>query len=96
MYKVVQIWPGLVRLVYTQISPGHIWTTLYLTEHPSVLAFTNILYSVLLLLIPKFANECAIEVYIRSMPGVTKWKLCKVMCCTLYCECSEKIQLCVF
>jgi hypothetical protein len=29
IYKVVQIWPGLVRLVYTQISPGHIWTTLY-------------------------------------------------------------------
>jgi hypothetical protein len=28
--KVVQIWPGLVRLVYTQISPGHIWTTFYL------------------------------------------------------------------
>jgi hypothetical protein len=27
-YKVVQIWPGLVRLVYTQISPGHIWITL--------------------------------------------------------------------
>jgi hypothetical protein len=27
-YKVVQIWPGQVRLVYTQISPGHIWTTL--------------------------------------------------------------------
>jgi len=31
-YKVVQIWPGLMRLVYTQISPGHIWTTLYLWE----------------------------------------------------------------
>jgi hypothetical protein len=31
IYKVVQIWPGLVRLVYTQISPGHIWTTLYIT-----------------------------------------------------------------
>jgi hypothetical protein len=29
LYKVVQIWPGLVRLVYTQISSGHIWTTLY-------------------------------------------------------------------
>jgi len=28
-YKVVQIWPGLMRLVYTQISPGHIWTTFY-------------------------------------------------------------------
>ena len=31
-YKVVQIWPGLVRLVYTQISPGHIWTTLYVLQ----------------------------------------------------------------
>jgi hypothetical protein len=30
IYKVVQIWPGLVGLVYTQISPGHIWITLYL------------------------------------------------------------------
>jgi len=29
-YKVVQIWPGLIRLVYTQISPAHIWTTLYI------------------------------------------------------------------
>ena len=29
LYKVVQIWPGLFTLVYTQISPGHIWTTLY-------------------------------------------------------------------
>ena len=29
MYKVVQIWPGLRRLVYTQIIPDHIWTTLY-------------------------------------------------------------------
>ena len=28
-YKVVQIWPGLFTLVYTQISPGHIWITLY-------------------------------------------------------------------
>ena len=30
IYKVVQIWPGLVPLVYTQISPGHIWTTFYI------------------------------------------------------------------
>ena len=29
-YKVVQIWPGLFTHVYIQISPGHIWTTLYL------------------------------------------------------------------
>ena len=29
LYKVVQIWPGLFTLVYIQISPGHIWTTLY-------------------------------------------------------------------
>jgi hypothetical protein len=29
LYKMVQIWPGLFTLVYTQISPGHIWTTLY-------------------------------------------------------------------
>ena len=28
IYKVVQIWPGLFTLVYIQISPGHIWTTL--------------------------------------------------------------------
>jgi len=31
MYRVVQIWPGHLRLVYTEISPGHIWTTLYIT-----------------------------------------------------------------
>jgi hypothetical protein len=35
MNKVVQIWPGQVRLVYTQISPGHIWTTLYIHTHVS-------------------------------------------------------------
>ena len=29
IYNVVQIWPGHMRLVYTEISPGHIWTTLY-------------------------------------------------------------------
>jgi len=29
-YKLVQIWPGHMRLVYTEISPGHIWTTLYI------------------------------------------------------------------
>jgi len=28
--KVVQIWPGHMRLVYTEISPVHIWTTLYI------------------------------------------------------------------
>jgi len=28
-YKVVQTWPGHMRLVYTEISPGQIWTTLY-------------------------------------------------------------------
>ena len=27
-YKVVQIWPELFTPVYTQISHGHIWTTL--------------------------------------------------------------------
>ena len=32
-YKVVQIWPGLFTFVYTQISPGHIWTTLYFHHH---------------------------------------------------------------
>ena len=32
LYKVVQIWPGLIYIVYTQISPGHIWTTLYIVQ----------------------------------------------------------------
>ena len=32
IYKVVQIWLGHMRLVYTQISPGHIWTTLYISD----------------------------------------------------------------
>ena len=38
MYKVVQMWPGHMRLVCTQISPSHIWTTLYLW---TVLGFVN-------------------------------------------------------
>ena len=29
-YKVVQIWPGLFVCKSGDISPGHIWTTLYL------------------------------------------------------------------
>jgi len=29
MYKVVQIWPGLFVCKSGDISPGHIWTTLY-------------------------------------------------------------------
>jgi hypothetical protein len=47
---------------------------MYLTEYPSALAFSNILllYGILLSLIPKFANECVIEFYIRSMSRVTK------------------------
>jgi len=39
---------------------------MYLTEYPSALAFTNILYRILLSLIPIFANECTIEFYIRN------------------------------
>jgi len=30
MYKVVQIWPGLFVCKSGDISPGHIWTTLYI------------------------------------------------------------------
>ena len=29
-YNVVQIWPGLFVCKSGDISPGHIWTTLYL------------------------------------------------------------------
>jgi hypothetical protein len=45
VYKVVQIWPGLVRLVYTQISPGHIWTTLYFTKTVLLMTFSEIIVS---------------------------------------------------
>ena len=30
MYKVVQIWPGQTVICLHTISPGHIWTTLYI------------------------------------------------------------------
>jgi hypothetical protein len=30
MYKVVQIWPGQTVTCLHTISPGHIWTTLYI------------------------------------------------------------------
>ena len=33
----VQIWPGHMRLVYTEISSGHIWTTLYIAIKPAFL-----------------------------------------------------------
>jgi hypothetical protein len=29
MYKVVQIWPGLIVCKQVTVCPGHIWTTLY-------------------------------------------------------------------
>jgi hypothetical protein len=31
-YKVVQIWPGLIVCKQVTVCPGHIWTTLYVTE----------------------------------------------------------------
>jgi hypothetical protein len=34
IYKVVQIWPGLIVCKQVAVSPGHIWTTLY-NKHPS-------------------------------------------------------------
>jgi hypothetical protein len=30
IYKVVQIWPGLIVCKQVTVCPGHIWTTLYL------------------------------------------------------------------
>jgi hypothetical protein len=32
-YKVVQIWPGLIVCKQVTVCPGHIWTTLYHSEH---------------------------------------------------------------
>jgi hypothetical protein len=34
-YKVVQIWPGQTVTNLHTISPGHIWTTLYLEQVPA-------------------------------------------------------------
>jgi hypothetical protein len=31
MYKVVQIWPGLIVYQQVTVCPGHIWTTLYVS-----------------------------------------------------------------
>jgi hypothetical protein len=31
-YKVVQIWPGLIVCKQVTVCPGHIWTTLYITN----------------------------------------------------------------
>jgi hypothetical protein len=30
LYKVVQIWPGLIVCKLVTVRPGHIWTTLYI------------------------------------------------------------------
>jgi hypothetical protein len=32
VYKVVQIWPGLFVCKQVTVCPGHIWTTLYISE----------------------------------------------------------------
>ena len=34
MYKVVQIWPGLIVCKQVTVCPGHIWTTLYYWPNP--------------------------------------------------------------
>ena len=46
MYKVVQIWPGHMRLVYTEISPCHIWTTLYLQSEKASRTFLDTWFSI--------------------------------------------------
>ena len=33
IYKVVQIWPGLIVCKQVTVCPGHIWTTLYNLYH---------------------------------------------------------------
>ena len=32
LYKVVQIWPGLIVCKQVTVCPGHIWTTLYIQK----------------------------------------------------------------
>jgi hypothetical protein len=32
LYKVVQIWPGLIVCKQVTVCPGHIWTTLYMND----------------------------------------------------------------
>jgi hypothetical protein len=41
LYKVVQIWPGLIVCKQVTVCPGHIWTTLYFHTHLSGTAFCN-------------------------------------------------------
>ena len=44
LYKVVQIWPGQTVTCLHTNSPGHIWTTLYITirrTHPAELLFPS-------------------------------------------------------
>jgi hypothetical protein len=36
-YKVVRIWPGQTVTCLHTISPGHIWTTLYIYDHTIIL-----------------------------------------------------------
>ena len=45
IYKVVQIWPGHMRLVYTEISPGHIWTTFYYSTNIRTEYFKHVAHS---------------------------------------------------
>jgi hypothetical protein len=44
MYKVVQIWPGLIVCKQVTVCPGHIWTTLYFyrREAPSCILWERI------------------------------------------------------
>jgi hypothetical protein len=36
LYKVVQIWPGLIVCKQVTVCPGHIWTTLYKLNYTRV------------------------------------------------------------
>jgi hypothetical protein len=39
VYKVVQIWPGLIVCKQVTVCPGHIWTTLYYSYFHSLMTY---------------------------------------------------------
>ena len=67
IYKVVQIWPGLFTLVYTQISPGHIWTTLYNWVHSLDNKVTHILNA-------RYSNQFCRQIFRKMLKHHNPYK----------------------
>ena len=73
IYKVVQIWPGLIACKQVTVCPGHIWTTLYTRWKATYgIAVTQSSINMSLLFRAKFLNH-TVHIYIYIYIGSIKF-----------------------